>query len=66
MRRAPAGPGARTRDLPRARPKGPQLHARGAGLDKQGLSVPIDRVGRLRNSMCCVVLEIVYRSTPLG
>ena len=33
--------------------EGPQLHARGAVL-QASLSVPIDRVGRLRNTMCCV------------
>ena len=33
--------------------EGPQLDGR--GLFRQGsLSVPIDRVGRLRNTMCCV------------
>ena len=52
-RAAPAGPGARTRDLPRARRGSPA--ARQGGLFRQAsLSVPIDRVGRLRNTMRCV------------
>ena len=82
---APAGPGARTRDLPRAR-RGSPAARHGGCLDKQAfpppgpgsnpdlprarrrvtsctpwglfrqasLSVPIGKVGRLRNTTCCV------------
>ena len=46
----PAGPGARTRDLPRARRGFPVARQEG----QASLSVPIDRVGRLRNNMGCV------------
>ena len=49
-----AGPGARTRDLSRARRGSPAAHQGGGCLDKQDLSVPRDRVGRLRNTVCCV------------
>ena len=49
----PARPGARTRDLSRAR--GGSGAVRQEGLFRQAsLSVPIDRVGRLCNTMCCV------------
>ena len=86
MHGAPTGPGARTRDLPRARRgspaarhggglepgtccvlgEGPQLHA--MGLFRQAsLSVPIDRVGRLRNtraacfgdSFCTILYDFI-------
>ena len=52
---APVGVGAPTQDLPRAR-RGSTLHScRSWGLFRQAsLSMPIDRVGRLRNTTCCV------------
>ena len=52
-RSAPAGPGARTRDLPRAR-RGSPAARHGGCLDKQAFPCIIIRVGRLRNTMCCV------------
>ena len=53
-RSAPAGPGARTRDLPRARRGSSAARHRGGLFRQASLSVPIIRVGRLRNTMCCV------------
>ena len=52
-RSAPAGPGARTGDLPRARLGSPAAR-QGGWFRQASLSVPIIRVGRLRNTMCCV------------
>ena len=49
----PAGARARTQDLQRARRGVPSCMP--WGLFRQAsLSVPIDRVGRLRNTSCCV------------
>ena len=49
----PAGPGLEPGTC-RVLGEGHQLHATGAVLRQASLSVPIGRVGRLRNTTCCV------------